>query len=383
MANKRKEIQRCRPQEISQNKATYKAKKYSAESGICPTAQRLLAKEMREFEEVRTMLENNGNSRNASEEPIYNIGVVARMTGIPVATLRVWERRYEFPDAGRTTGGHRLYSENEVNRLRWVKSTIDEGMQTSQAIKALRKHERDGRILSLETSIPSASMQPARAGSNLDVYHQRLLSALINNELDKADQLLGEVLALYSMDQLILEVISPTLADLGEEWSAGRITVATEHLASAFLRQRLIMWQAVGPAVHPIRPVVLACAPDEWHEISLLMLGVLLRRRRWPVAYLGQAVPLPDLAKFVRDIRPPVVIAVAMTEKSAKELHQLGQWLPEVVKTGRPVITYGGRAFNVKPELRDDMIGTFLGATLLEGVDTVERLLRETTTLTV
>lgn len=329
------------------------------------------------------MSENNGNTRNASEEPIYNIGVVARMTGIPVATLRVWERRYDFPEAGRTSGGHRLYSESEVSRLRWVKSTIDEGMQTSQAIKALHKHERDGRILSLETSISGSTLQPARAGSNLDAYHKHLLSALINNELDKADQLLGEVLALYSMDQLILEVITPALADLGEEWSAGRITVATEHLASAFLRQRLILWQAAGPAVHPIRPIVLACAPDEWHEISLLMLGVLLRRRRWPVAYLGQAVPLPDLAKFVRDIRPPLVIAVAMTEKSAKELHQLGAWLPEAVKTGRPVITFGGRAFNLKPELKNHMIGTFLGSTLLEGVDTVERMLRETTALTI
>ncbi|MEZ4771198.1 MAG: MerR family transcriptional regulator [Caldilineales bacterium] len=328
------------------------------------------------------MSEINGNSRNASEEPIYNIGVVARMTGIPVATLRVWERRYDFPDAGRTAGGHRLYSENEVSRLRWVKSTIDEGMQTSQAIKALRKHERDGRILSLEASIPSSSTQPVRERANLDVYHKHLIDALINNELDKADQLLGEVLALYSMDQLILEVIGPALADLGEAWSAGKITVATEHLASAFLRQRLIMWQSVGPSTHPIRPVVLSCAPDEWHEISLLMLGVLLRRRRWPVAYLGQAVPLPDLAKFVRDIRPPVVIVVAMTEKPAKELLQLSKWLPEVARTGRPVITYGGRAFNVKPELREKMIGTFLGETLLEGVDTVERMLRETTALT-
>lgn len=329
------------------------------------------------------MTENNGHARSANEEPIYNIGVVARMTGIPVATLRVWERRYDFPEAGRTSGGHRLYSEGEVNRLRWVKATIDEGMQTSQAIKALHKHERDGRILSLDRSATGPAMLPMQDGANLDAYHQRLISALVNNELDKADQLLGEVLALYSMDQLILDVIGPTLADLGEEWSAGRITVATEHLASAFLRQRLILWQAAGPSVHPIRPVVLACAPEEWHEISLLMLGVLLRRRRWPVAYLGQAVPLPDLAKFVRDIRPPVVITVAMIEKSARELHQLGKWLPEVVKTGRPVITYGGRAFNVKPELKDNMIGTYLGSTLLEGVDTVERLLRETTALTV
>ena len=59
----------------------------------------------------------NGGAWNVSEEPIYNIGVVARMTGIPVATLRVWERRYQFPTAERTEGGHRLYSERELVRL--------------------------------------------------------------------------------------------------------------------------------------------------------------------------------------------------------------------------------------------------------------------------
>ena len=322
------------------------------------------------------------STRSAGEEPIYNIGVVARMTGIPVATLRVWERRYDFPNAGRTAGGHRLYSENEVSRLRWVKATIDEGMQTSQAVKALRKHERDGRILSLEASSPVILSAEAVPGSTLDAYRQRLLAALVNNDLDVADQLLGEVLALFSMEQLILEVIRPVLHDIGEGWQAGKISVATEHLASAFLRQRLIMWQTVGPPVHPVRPIVLACAPDEWHEISLLMLGVLLRRRRWPVAYLGQAVPMPDLAKFVRDIRPPMVIVIAMTEKPARELHALPRWLPEINATGRPSLGFGGRAFNVNPALRSNMIGSFLGETLSEAVEAVERQLRDTTALT-
>ncbi|MCU0522262.1 MAG: MerR family transcriptional regulator, partial [Anaerolineae bacterium] len=53
-------------------------------------------------------------SQNAA---IYNIGVVARMTDIPAATLRVWERRYGFPDTARTEGGHRLYSDSDIQQL--------------------------------------------------------------------------------------------------------------------------------------------------------------------------------------------------------------------------------------------------------------------------
>ena len=76
--------------------------------------------------------------QTVSEEPLYNIGVVARMTSIPMATLRIWERRYDFPQSSRTAGGHRLYSEKQVMQLRWVKARSDEGMQTGQAVRALQ-----------------------------------------------------------------------------------------------------------------------------------------------------------------------------------------------------------------------------------------------------
>lgn len=321
------------------------------------------------------------NRFSVSEEPIYNIGVVARMTGIPVATLRVWERRYSFPKSSRTPGGHRLYSEKELVRLKWVKSNIDEGMQTSQAIRALRNRERHGRIPELAPTSRPPIVRSA-GDSTLQTHSERLYAALESHQLDRAEQVLADVLALYPMENLILDVIRPTLVQIGQAWTEDRINVATEHLASQFLRQRLTMWLVTGPPTHPIRPIVLACGPGEWHEVSLLMLGVLLRRRRWPVAYLGQAVPLPDLAKFVRDIRPPVVVVVAMTEHPAQELLELPEWLPEISESGRPTIAYGGRAYNVQPELKEQMVGTFLGETLPEGVDTVEAVLREATALT-
>lgn len=325
-------------------------------------------------------MELGRNGWNVSEEPIYNIGVVARMTGIPVATLRVWERRYKFPRSSRTPGGHRLYSEKEMVRLRWVKASIDQGMQTSQAIRALRNRERQGRIPEL-TPAPAPPMSMVDQGSPLHTMQQRLYTTLVSHDLEKADQILTEILAVYPMENLILDVIRPTLVQIGEGWTEGQINVATEHLVSQFLRHRLSTWLVTGPPTHPIRPIVLACAPGEWHEVSLLMLGVLLRRRRWPVAYLGQSLPLADLAKFAREIRPPLIVLVAMTEDTATELLTLPEWLPEALETGRPVIAYGGRAYNVNPELQERMHGVYLGATLSEGVDQVEHVLRETTAL--
>lgn len=133
---------------------------------------------------------------------------------------------------------------------------------------------------------------------------KKLTEALLNHDLNRAHQLLNDMLALQSPETLTLDVIGPTFAEIGEMWEKGQITVATEHLASNYLCHRLLMWMVSGPPPKPVAPIVLACAPDEWHEGSLLMLGVLLRRKGWPIAYLGQNVPFPDLASFIRFNRP-------------------------------------------------------------------------------
>src|SRR6476620_11127665 len=78
------------------------------------------------------------------EKAMFTIGAVSRMTNILEATLRVWERRYDFPKASRTSGGHRLYSQQDVVRLQWVKTRMDEGMQVSRAIHSLLQAEDEG-----------------------------------------------------------------------------------------------------------------------------------------------------------------------------------------------------------------------------------------------
>jgi DNA-binding transcriptional MerR regulator len=319
------------------------------------------------------------NKPITGEEPLYNIGAVARMTGIPVATLRVWERRYEFPHSARTAGGHRLYSEREVARLRWVKARVDDGMQAGQAVRALRLKEREGRF----PEVPPLARPSVRQteGDTLVVFRERLTSTLLAHDVEKADQVLGEAMALHPLDNLVLDVIVPTLADIGQGWMDGRVSVAAEHLATNYIRHRLVMWTLTGPPPYPIRPTVLACAPGELHEGSLLILGGLLRRRRWPVAYLGQTVPLPDLATFVQEMKPPAVVLVAATQEPAHALAEWPQHLPEAAKTKRPLVTYGGRIFTEQPEWRGKTPGIFLGATLQEGVEMLERLLRDATSL--
>lgn len=314
-----------------------------------------------------------------SDEPLYNIGVVARMTGVSMATLRAWERRYNFPESERTAGGHRLYSERDVLRLRWVKQRIDEGMQTAQAINALRHQEKTGGLSLIEPLQPfvehTREETIAKTAAHLPKIQIELVAALTQRNLPRADTLLGEALALSSPEDLILNVISPTLSQIGEAWEEGQINIATEHLATNYLRQRLLMWMISGPPPREVNPILLACAPNEWHEGSLLILGAMLRRRRWPVAYLGQAMPMPDLANIVGELHPSMLVLVAMTENSAIGLSDWPQWLPEAAQSGKPPVGYGGRIYAQQPEWRLRMAGIYLGDTFQEGLINIERLL--------
>lgn len=321
-----------------------------------------------------------------SDEPLYNIGVVSRMTAIPVATLRVWERRYNFPESSRTAGGHRLYSEREVMRLRWVKARIDEGMQTGRAIGALRHLEQQDRLpeppfsaLGRPTPAAAPALQTevgATASGSLESFRSRLTEALLAHDLDAASLALADALTLYALERVVLDMVGPALAAIGQAWHDGQINVATEHLASNFLRNRMLQWMTGGPTPQRVPPVVLACAPDEWHESSLLMFGVLLRRRGWPVAYLGQALPLPDLAGFVAETRPDVVILVAMTAETAARLLDWPRHLPEAQAHGTPIVGFAGAIFEKDPTWQQRVPGMYLGDTLQAGVETLDRLLR-------
>lgn len=311
------------------------------------------------------------DSQAPSEYPLYNIGVVTRMTGISIATLRAWERRYGFPSSGRTGGGHRLYSERDVLCLRWVKQQIDQGMQTAQAIQALAIEERSGRA-SLVQAFPGAGARPAEPPASATSYRAQLLQVLVRHDTVGADQILGEALPIMQPEGLILDVIGPTLAAIGDAWANSEVSVATEHLATNYLRQKLLMWMMSGPPPYGVNPVILGCAPGELHEGGLLMLGALLRRRGWPVAYLGQSVPLADLAALVRDLAPPLIVLVATTEETAVALVEWPQALPPSTRSGRQPFAFAGRVFDQHPEWRERVSGLFLGVSVREGLEMVE-----------
>jgi DNA-binding transcriptional MerR regulator len=314
------------------------------------------------------------------EKSIYNIGAIARITGISISTLHAWERRYGFPRAERTTGGHRLYSDKDVFLLRLVKERLKQGLTARQAVVAVQKMEAEGTLAfgfsteTLRTSLPPQTATGSRPAAPLALREQ-LTASLLRHDLESADQVMGEMLAFYPPEELTLNVIGPVMSEIGEGWQQGRVSVVTEHLATNYLRHRLLMWMVTGPRPRALNPILLACAPQELHEGSLLMLGVLLRRQGWPVAYLGQTVPFHDLATFIKETSPSVIVLVAMQQKTARSLATWPRWLHQT--GGKPLVTFGGRAFVLAPELQKTVPGIYLGSTIQDGANELMRLLQQ------
>jgi methanogenic corrinoid protein MtbC1 len=213
----------------------------------------------------------------------------------------------------------------------------------------------------------------------LGPIQERLSRCLAENDLEQADQIFLRDLAQYPVENQILDVVLPTLNAIGEAWKQDAITISTEHLSTQYLRHRLATWSLTAPPpLANVPPTILACAPGELHEGGLLALSALLQRRRWPVAYLGQSVPLDDLARFVREMQPLAIVLVAMGEESAQSLAEWPDALSGVVQNDRPFVGFAGRIFVKQPEWRARVPGIYLGDSVEDGLETLEKLLRET-----
>lgn len=290
-------------------------------------------------------------SAEASDAPLYNTAAVVRRTGVPAVTFRAWERRYGFPKPHRDPAGQRLYSERDIQAIRWLSEQTAQGVAASRAVAMLR-----GGFAS-----PEEAQAPPRGARSFDALRRDLSEALLAFATARAEAVLAEAFALFSVEDVCLHLLEPVLVEVGDRWHAGELSVADEHYASTFVRTRLFsLLHAYERLEDRAPPIVTACAPGEWHEVGILLVSVFLARRGYAVRYLGPNLPLEGLAHVVRQHRPALVILSAQSAETARELVGAAA----AIRTGRPPhprLAFGGQAFNLDPGLREAVEGTYVG----------------------
>jgi DNA-binding transcriptional MerR regulator len=256
-----------------------------------------------------------------STTPLYNTKLVVSKTGVPADTFRAWERRYGLPKPYRDENQQRLYSEQDIALIRWLRDRKAEGLTISQAIALLEADEA-----------PASTTEQPRS---FEALRNDLIQVLLHFDAPTSDKLLSEAFALYSLDAVCMNIIEPALVEIGEMWHAGEASVAQEHFSSQFLRRKLLALFNIYDIPDGSATVVAACAPSEQHDLGLLMLSLLLVRRNFRVVYLGSDVPIDALQQAVAQVRPRIVCISAATPATAnhalQSAHQLRASAPELL----------------------------------------------------
>jgi DNA-binding transcriptional MerR regulator len=279
-----------------------------------------------------------------SRDPVLTIQDVSRLLQIPAPTIRSWERRYGIPSAGRSDGGHRRYTPEQLTMLRRMRDEISRGHPAVQAA-------------ALVQAAQTRSTHPLIA-TFLEAAH-RLDPAGINRLLDTARSTLG-------LAATIDEILLPAMREIGRWWEAGRCDVAHEHLATATVQTWLRGFSRARPRSQPRPLVLLSCGPRDHHTLGLESIGVLLGERGFDCRLLGARTPALSLALAVRETRPAAAVVVSHlsgARRAAVEAMRDAQ-------RADVAFFYAGNAF-VSPQSRRGVPGTYLGNNLGQAADLV------------
>lgn len=233
-------------------------------------------------------------------ESYLRIGEVARRSGVSAELLRVWERRYGVLAPERSSGGFRLYSDEDVERVATMRRLVDEGIAAAEAARIIRTSPAPAAV-AVAVAEPSHAPAAARGA---------LAAAITGFDETAAHETFDRLVADVTPETALRDVVLPVLHELGALWERGELSVAQEHFGSNLLRGRLLGlargWaRGMGPAA------LLACPPGEQHDLGLIVFGVALHRLGWRIAFLGADTPLETLGSAAAAVRPGVVVVGA------------------------------------------------------------------------
>lgn len=242
---------------------------------------------------------------------LLRIGELSRRSGVSPELLRAWERRYGLLHPTRSAGGLRLYSADDLERVRTMQAHLADGLGAAEA-----------------AALASRTVMDRDPPVAADAARRELKGALETFDEPRAQAVLDRLLAATSVDSVLSEVVIPHLHELGERWERGDVSVAQEHFAASVLRGRLLgLGRDWGRGLGP--RILLACAPGEQHDLGLIAFGVALRARGWRVGYLGADTPVESLADAARAFEPRFVVVSAVNgdrfRESAAELRRLAR----------------------------------------------------------
>ena len=308
-----------------------------------------------------------------STTPAFNLKVVLKETGIAADTLRAWERRYGLPMPQRSAGGHRLYSQRDIETIRWLMKRQEDGLSISRAVDLWNEQIASGTdpLADVIQTAPAIPVQYQSSDTTLDSLRAQWIEACLQFSESSAEQILNQAFSIFPVESVCLDVLQKGMSEIGKRWYENRVSVQQEHFASSLAMRRLDALLNASPSPTRQHTVLVGCPQNEWHAFTPLLLALLLRRRGLNVIYLGANVPADQFIDTVKTIKANLVVLVAQQLITAATLQEAALAL----SSQHIPVAFGGRIFNLQSNLPASILGYFLGPDLLSALDQIEGLL--------
>lgn len=272
-------------------------------------------------------------SGSASQTPKYLIGAVTKLTGLSIDVVRVWERRYSAVLPARTAGGTRLYSDADVLRLSRLRQAVEQGFGIGQAAR-LSESELDELLGSPRVS-PNAS-------DPYESVRSKFIEAIKILDVATAERELARGATLFNVRDFVKRIVVPIHV---------RLVSARDGSDLGFVQQRATLWLLRNTLSSLFRlysnsesaDLLLLATPSRGcDEFGLQVAALLAAMRGWRVVFLGEEVPVREIANAAR-LTGARVLAVNFETayaRAAEELAALSKLVPAFTR----VWLYGAEA---------------------------------------
>jgi DNA-binding transcriptional MerR regulator len=253
---------------------------------------------------------------DVSPEIGWGVGSVAARLGIAASTLRTWERRYSVGPSRRSAGGHRRYTEVDIDRVVLTRLLIARGAPPRDAARVAHSLDAAG----LADALGAEQDRGVREGLSVADVAPAVLRSAKTGDSRRIGRLIAESLDGLGAVVAWTDVIAPTLIEIGHEWSAGRLLVEAEHLASEVIVGELRAYtRRIGDLDRGDATIVLASAEDDQHSLPVFAMEAALAETGLASLVLGARLPAQSLASVAQRLGPRVVFVWASLPRADDE----------------------------------------------------------------
>ncbi|WP_051770360.1 MerR family transcriptional regulator [Lentzea albidocapillata] len=249
-----------------------------------------------------------------TSEPLLSVAAVARRLGVAPATLRTWDRRYGLGPTGHTMGRHRKYGPPDVARLELMQRALLRGASSAEAAR-FALDSKSSMTHGVVPVAPSGGRGLKMPGASR--LARGLGRAAVAMDSIAVQEMLADSLASDGVIATWNEVVRPVLTAVAARWQLSGTGVEVEHLLNECVLAAFVRATPLVTLGRNHRPVLLACMPEERHNLPLYPLAAELAQRGVVVRQLGAALPMDALAVAVRRTAPSAVVLWAQLPRYA------------------------------------------------------------------